>query len=74
MYYNEHNPPYFHAEYNGKEAEILINPVSLRSGTLPNCVLGLVVEWTQLHQQELLDNWEPACKKEPLFTISGLDS
>ncbi len=49
MYYNEHNPPHFHDEYNGKEAEILINPISLRSGTLPNRVLGLVVEWAQLH-------------------------
>ena len=73
MYYNEHNPPHFHAEYNGKEAEILINPVSLRSGSLPNRVFGLVVEWAQLYQQELLDNWERARKKEPLLTIPGLD-
>ena len=73
MYYNEHNPPHFHAEYNGKEAEILISPVSLRSGTLPNRVLGLVVEWAQLHQEELLANWERARKKEPLRTIPGLD-
>ncbi len=73
MYYNEHNPPHFHAEYNGKEAEILINPVSLRSGTLPNRVLGLVVEWAQLHQEELLANWERARLKQPLHPIAGLD-
>ena len=73
MYYNEHNPPHFHAEYNGKEAEILISPVSIRSGALPNRVLCLVVEWAQLHQQELLDNWERARNKEPLHAIMGLD-
>jgi hypothetical protein len=73
MYYNEHNPPHFHAEYNGREAEILVNPVSLRSGTLPNRVLGLVTEWAQTHQQELLDNWERARNKQPLQSITGLD-
>ncbi len=73
MYYNEHNPPHFHAEYNGKEAEILINPVSLRSGVLPGRVLGLVMEWTHLHQQELLENWERARQKQPLLSIPGLD-
>jgi hypothetical protein len=73
MYFNKHNPPHFHAEYGGKEAEILINPVSLRSGELPNRVLGLVVEWAQLHQQELLNNWECARNKQPLSHIIGLD-
>jgi len=60
-------------KYNGKEAGILINTVSLRFSSLPNRILGLVVKWVQLHQQELLDHWKRARKKEPLLTILGLD-
>jgi hypothetical protein len=73
MYYNDHNPPHFHAEYNGQTAEILISPVGLRSGSLPSRVLGLVIEWAQGHNQELLDNWERARQKQTLHHIEGLD-
>jgi hypothetical protein len=73
MYYNDHNPPHFHAEYNGKSAEILIRPASIRSGALPNRVLGLVIEWTQLHEPELLANWDLLRQRKPLLNIPGLD-
>jgi hypothetical protein len=73
MYYNDHNPPHFHAEYNGQRAEILISPTSIRSGTLPSRVLGLVIEWVQTHEQELLANWDLARQKMPLTNILGLD-
>ena len=58
MYYDDHNPPHFHAIYGGKEVEIGINPIALLRGRFPRRALGLVMEWTADHQQELLDNWE----------------
>ena len=57
MYWSEHNPPHFHAEYNEYEAEILINTLSVKKGKLPARVLGMVLEWAELHQSELLHNW-----------------
>ncbi|MBK1695165.1 hypothetical protein CKO09_10495 [Chromatium weissei] len=57
MYFNEHNPPHFHAEYNEHKASILITSLGLVEGRLPSRVMSLVVEWAQEHQDELLENW-----------------
>lgn len=58
MYFNEHNPPHFHAEYNEFKASITIKNLGLLEGKLPPKVMSLVVEWAQEHQDELLENWE----------------
>jgi len=57
MYFNDHNPPHFHARYQDHRAIIAIESLELRDGTLPPRVLGLVMEWARLHQAELLANW-----------------
>ena len=57
MYFNDHNPPHFHARYQDHRATIAIESLELREGTLPPRVLGLVMEWAGLHQAELLANW-----------------
>ena len=36
-------------------------------------VLGFVLEWTRLHQQELLENWERARRGEELLKIEPLE-
>lgn len=58
MFWNEHNPPHFHAEYGEYKVEIDIKSLAILKGSLPPRVLGLVVEWAELHQSELLANWE----------------
>lgn len=54
MFYREHNPPHFHAEYGEYEGLIDIKKLELWAGHLPPRVLGLVIEWAALHQDELL--------------------
>lgn len=39
---------------------------------LPPRVLGLVIEWTALHQHELLENWERAKRMESLVDVAPL--
>ena len=58
MYFDEHNPPHFHAEYNGMEGIFFINPLKYSNGVLPSRIVGLVIEWADLHIKELLDNWD----------------
>ena len=58
MYFNDHNPPHFHVEYNEFEAAIVIETLGLMHGKLPSRVLSLVIEWASQHQAELLENWE----------------
>ncbi len=57
MYFNEHNPPHFHVEYNDCRASIDIKTFGVMDGKLPSKVLGLVVEWAEDHQDELFQNW-----------------
>jgi len=57
IFFNEHNPPHFHVEYNEYKASIHIKTFALMEGKLPSKVLGLVVEWAEDHQDELLENW-----------------
>lgn len=58
MYYNDHNPPHFHAVYAENEAEIAIKNFEVLEGYLPPRSLGMVIEWAELHQKELLENWD----------------
>jgi hypothetical protein len=72
MFYRDHNPPHFHAEYAEYEALIDIQKLELWSGYLPPRVLGLVIEWAAMHQNELKNNWESARKQETLIAIEPL--
>jgi hypothetical protein len=57
MYFNDHNPPHFHVRYEDFRAIVGIEPLELREGQLPPRVFGLVMEWAELHQTELQENW-----------------
>jgi len=57
IYFDDHNPPHFHVEYNDNEALISIDDLSVMKGNLPPRVMGLAIEWARLHQDELLENW-----------------
>lgn len=58
MYFDEHNPPHFHVSYNEHKAAIAIKTLNMVDGWLPARVRGLVEEWAELHQDELLVMWE----------------
>jgi hypothetical protein len=72
MFYDDHNPPHFHALYGEFEVLIDINTLAVFAGHLPPRALGLVVEWANLHQKELIGNWEKAQSQEPVNKIEPL--
>ena len=72
MYFDDHPPPHFHAKYGEHQAQIVIATGEVLHGELPRRALKLVQEWTALHRDELLDNWERAERDEPLVTIDPL--
>jgi len=73
MFFDDHNPPHFHAEYAGSIALIGIRTLSVFSGRLPPRAMGLVIEWATLHQQELLADWERAQAQQELRPIAPLE-
>lgn len=73
MFFDDHNPPHFHAEYGDYLALIDIRNLSVFAGRLPPRVMGLVIEWATLHQQDLLDDWKSAKAQEELRKIAPLE-
>ncbi|OGU17447.1 MAG: transcriptional regulator [Ignavibacteria bacterium GWB2_35_12] len=72
MFYNEHSPPHFHADYGEFNAEISIRDLVIINGILPPRALGLVIEWASQHKSELLENWDLAESKQVLKRIEPL--
>ncbi len=57
MYYDDHNPPHFHAKYQGETAEITFDGEVLK-GNLPEKQLRIVQAWALIHEEDLMANWE----------------
>ena len=53
-----HHRPHFHAYYQDQVAIYTIDEIELISGSLPTRQKRLVEAWAELHQQELVSNWE----------------
>jgi hypothetical protein len=73
MFYEDHNPPYFHARYGNDQAVIKIDDFMVLEGFLPPRALGLVVEWAARHKVELANNWRLAVTHQPLQKVAPLD-
>ena len=72
MFHREHGPPHFHANYG--EYEITVNILTgVVTGRFPRRALRHVLEWYELHQRELLENWELAQQRLPLNKIPPLE-
>jgi hypothetical protein len=72
MYWNDHQPPHFHARYNALEAIVAIDEGVVLKGALPLRELKLVLAWAELHRDELLQNWERCRKHEMPARIEAL--
>ena len=72
MYFDDHNPPHFHAFYGGSEAQFGIEPIAILSGALPSRAASMVLEWAALHQLELMQNWRRLHSEEPVERIEPL--
>jgi len=58
MFFNEHAPPHFHVEYAEYKASVNIQTLELMDGKLSRRAQELVLDWAELHQKELLEDWE----------------
>lgn len=72
MYNNrKHNPPHFHATYQGYNAVFNMDG-DLTDGDMPKKQTKLITAWAVLHKDELLANWELAINEQPLYKIDPL--
>jgi hypothetical protein len=72
MYYNDHNPPHFHARYGGAKAILRISDGEIISGGLPRTAARLL-NWAVARRQELEHNWERGRTSQPMQKIAEPD-
>ncbi len=73
MYFNDHLPPHFHAEYGEFEAVYAVDTLDILRGNLPRRAHSMVVEWALAHRTQLRANWNRAREQRPLEQIEPLD-
>ncbi len=71
--YNDHNPPHFHAEYQGFEAVYDIKKSVKIEGYFPPSLNKIIIKWAKKYKKELLENWELTRSGEPPNKIKGAD-
>jgi hypothetical protein len=72
MYYNDHSPPHFHAEYGDFEISVEIE-TGIVTGRFPPRALKIVREWADQNRERLADNWNSAQNRLPLKRIKPLE-
>ena len=73
MYYDDHNPPHFHAEYQGRNALFDFKGNVMRGDLKSPTATRLVREWAERHDMELKEDWELAIKGVGLKKIAPLE-
>lgn len=72
MFWNDHIPPHFHAQYGGNKILVDIASGAVIRGVFPFKQLKLVLAWCEIHREELMLNWESAMKHESIHRINPL--
>lgn len=73
MYWNEHMPPHFHCTYGEYESTINIRTLEVIDGKISRRALNLVLDWAELHQAELLEDWDLCQTKQQPRPIAPLE-
>ena len=71
MFYRDH-APHFHAFYGDFEIEVSIAD-GVVTGKFPKRALRHVLEWYDLHKEELLEDWQLAAERKALKKIAPLE-
>jgi hypothetical protein len=75
MYYldnKQQSLPHIHVKYQDEEAVVSIIDGQILEGTLKANKMKLVLAWIEIHNDELIADWQLAISGEPIFKIDPL--
>ena len=75
MYYfddQRHKMPHIHVHYQDESAVVEIPSGSVLEGRLPRSKMKLLEAWIEIHQDELMADWQLAINGENVFKIEPL--
>jgi len=73
MFYKEHEPAHFHAEYQGQQGKFGLDGMMMVGNIRSRTALGLIARWASLHRGELEANWDNMKAGRPLQRIEPLE-
>ena len=73
MFFDEHDPPHFHAEYQGNKAVFDFNGNVMKGTLISKTATRLVREWIDLRLNELEEDWELARAGKEVKKIAPLE-
>ena len=73
MFYDEHNPPHIHVEYQGMKALLDFRGNILRGDLGSKTALRLVREWIDLRHDELQEDWNLAQAGKAIKKVEPLN-
>jgi hypothetical protein len=68
----QHHRPHIHAKYQENEVIVAIPDGEVLEGSIPKAKMKLVLAWIEIHQDELIANWELAISGQQLYKIEPL--
>ena len=72
LYWDDHAPPHFHAEYGDSRILVDIESGAVMKGAFPFPQLKLVLAWCELRRAELMADWESAATHGSISRIDPL--
>ncbi len=75
MYYfdnRRHQLPHIHVQYGDEQAVISIPDGDVIEGSIRANKLKLVQAWIEIHQEDLMADWQLAVNGQPIFKINPL--
>jgi Domain of unknown function (DUF4160) len=73
MFYKEHEPARFHAEYQGQQGKFDFDGHQIVGNLESGTALRLIAEWAAQHRPDLEANWEKMGAGRPLDRIRPLE-
>lgn len=75
LYFNDnqqHNAPHIHAKFQQHEVIVSIPDGKVLGGKIPPNKMKLLLAWIELHQDELIADWELAVTGQQPYKIEPL--
>jgi len=73
MYFDEHDPPHFHAEYQGYKSVFDFKGNVIKGNLNSKTATRLVREWIDLRINDLQEDWDLARSGKEVKKIAPLD-
>ena len=69
MNFSDHQPPHFHAWYG--DYKIIVNiKDGVVKGEMPGRAVKLILEWFELHREDLMENW---CRSQNVKILEKIE-